>query len=685
MGSRIKEDEKHEKIIRGLAKREENRRCINCGALGPQYVCTNFSIFVCTNCSGVHREFTHRVKSISMAKFTAAEVDALQAGGNQRGREIFFKNWDSHRHTLPDSSYPDKVREFIKAVYVDRRYIGDKPPQRGKQGDREDIPNYRKSDYRSDSYPESQSPSYEYRFENNRYGNRPLSRGSDGGRYEDRGLHYDDTRSPGRYGPGRGRHDRSDRDRRFEDRFANDGLKSPGRFEYDRSRLDRSPYSDGDRRFEDRFANEARDPRRTNERPPTYPDYGSESSPPVRSVREILGDDIPALRIEDNIHTNGRIEDAKGLRSQAQPRKDLHTSSFGSSDNGASTAGSDLSLKRDNSGSLIDFGADSDIPAETVRSDPFGVTSLQPPAQCSSTGWALFDVNPGSEQKVETVPGLGAPLEAADPFRASKSGVEGLTTLATPMLDSWPSSLQQWTSVNPAMANRPSDQNLVVPGQAGVQLAQKGPAPVAAAAASVPAQNQESKPQNNQRSEIPEDLFTPSFLNMGMQLGHQFPLGGPSFMPLGSALPGVYVQGGFQGYGQRPKSKNPFDLPEETAQVPASAFPNMAVLQTALPNAPLPPFSNPGIRSAAPQWSQTAPVNQQPASFPSAGLPVGSGFFNQQPSTFMPPLLQQYSFTPAPSPDQFTGYQHGPQMFVPASGFGVPQSSTRPIGGNPFD
>lgn len=29
------------------------------------------------------REFSHRIKSVSMAKFTAAEVSALQAGGNE--------------------------------------------------------------------------------------------------------------------------------------------------------------------------------------------------------------------------------------------------------------------------------------------------------------------------------------------------------------------------------------------------------------------------------------------------------------------------------------------------------------------------------------------------------------------------------------------------------------------------
>lgn len=29
------------------------------------------------------REFTHRVKSVSMSKFTSQEVEALQNGGNQ--------------------------------------------------------------------------------------------------------------------------------------------------------------------------------------------------------------------------------------------------------------------------------------------------------------------------------------------------------------------------------------------------------------------------------------------------------------------------------------------------------------------------------------------------------------------------------------------------------------------------
>nr|KYP35385.1 putative ADP-ribosylation factor GTPase-activating protein AGD14 [Cajanus cajan] len=63
MASRLKEDEKNERVIRGLLKLEPNRRCINCNNLGPQYVCTNFWMFVCTNCSGIHQKFTHRVNN----------------------------------------------------------------------------------------------------------------------------------------------------------------------------------------------------------------------------------------------------------------------------------------------------------------------------------------------------------------------------------------------------------------------------------------------------------------------------------------------------------------------------------------------------------------------------------------------------------------------------------------------
>ncbi|KAL4571773.1 hypothetical protein LXL04_018538 [Taraxacum kok-saghyz] len=169
MSSR-KEEERNEKIIRGLMKLPPNRRCINCNSLGPQYVCTNFWTFVCMTCSGIHREFTHRVKSVSMSKFTSQEVESLQEGGNQRARETFLKDWDPREQRLPDNSNVDKVREFIKSVYVDKKFFASKAsgkPPRDTLGVRNNEDETRRA---SSYHSYSQSPPYDYQYEERRYG-----------------------------------------------------------------------------------------------------------------------------------------------------------------------------------------------------------------------------------------------------------------------------------------------------------------------------------------------------------------------------------------------------------------------------------------------------------------------------------------------------------------------------------
>ncbi|KAJ0928833.1 putative Arf GTPase activating protein [Helianthus annuus] len=170
MSSSRREEERNEKIIRGLMKLPPNRRCINCNSLGPQYVCTNFWTFVCMTCSGIHREFTHRVKSVSMSKFTSQEVEALQEGGNQRARETFLRDWDPREQRLPDNSNVDKVRDFIKSVYVDKNFFASKtsgkPPR-----DMLNHRNFEDETRRASSYHSySQSPPYDYQYEERRYG-----------------------------------------------------------------------------------------------------------------------------------------------------------------------------------------------------------------------------------------------------------------------------------------------------------------------------------------------------------------------------------------------------------------------------------------------------------------------------------------------------------------------------------
>ncbi|KAF8115989.1 hypothetical protein N665_0024s0015 [Sinapis alba] len=234
MGGGVKEEEKNERIIRSLLKLPHNKRCINCNSLGPQYVCTSFWTFVCTNCSGIHREFSHRVKSISMAKFTSQEVSALKEGGNQHAKDIYFKGLDQQMQSAAsDGSNVERLRDFIRQVYVNKRYTNDKnddKPPRGPMGD---------SETRSSSG--SRSPP------------------------------YNDRRYSGRSSPGPG--------------FDQANSKSPSR-----------PQVINDWRREDRFGGRKKAEEESHS-PEQVKDLGSASPPVSRPVREILGDSFIPLRV----------------------------------------------------------------------------------------------------------------------------------------------------------------------------------------------------------------------------------------------------------------------------------------------------------------------------------------------------------------------------------------------------
>ncbi|XP_017977069.1 PREDICTED: probable ADP-ribosylation factor GTPase-activating protein AGD14 isoform X1 [Theobroma cacao] len=314
MGSR-KEEERNEKIIRGLMKLPPNRRCINCNSLGPQYVCTNFWTFVCMTCSGIHREFTHRVKSVSMSKFTSQEVEALQNGGNQRARDIYLKDWDLQRQRLPDSSNADKIREFIKNVYVDRKYVGgktsDKPPR-----DMQSLRNHEDEIRRASSYHSySQSPPYDYQYEDRRYGKQAaavLSRkpGSDRGHYVGKVSSF--VYSPGRLS-----------DQMFEDRFANEG-SAP--------------------RVSDYSVSSGGDPFKSGTGSPNFQKDIGFSSPTAQPPRDVLSEDTQHQTINLFVDPSSK-KDAGGI---PRPQRTKSMGSFGSFDSNS------MSVKSYNSGIGLD-------------------------------------------------------------------------------------------------------------------------------------------------------------------------------------------------------------------------------------------------------------------------------------------------------------------------------------------
>ncbi|KAI5669407.1 hypothetical protein M9H77_19260 [Catharanthus roseus] len=334
---KIKEEERIERIIRGLVKFPENKRCINCNSLGPQYVCTTFWTFVCTNCSGVHREFTHRVKSVSMAKFSADEVAALQAGGNEQARKIYFKTWDPQRNSFPDGSNLQKLRDFIRHVYVDGKYTGERK-------------NDRISADKADHCSEQRSCEKSSQVARNNFFERLSSETANKTRRND--LHdrrsfenispmlryYFDERNSPRYKQEKLKSaSRRRRPPNFEivdDRFREDGERNARPFESKR-------YLDADSR------ERSNSPVSQNGRSKTCP-------PPVNPVKDILADKVPPPKLREP----PKADEVKNIECSNQVQKEAGSASAESIAKGKTNVVSTCNL--------IDFDGNPQPPATTA-------------------------------------------------------------------------------------------------------------------------------------------------------------------------------------------------------------------------------------------------------------------------------------------------------------------------------
>ncbi len=116
MATSKKMEEKYQRILRECQKRPENRSCFDCSGRGNQYVVLSFNTFVCTTCSGIHRELQHRVKSVGMSTFSTDEIKAIDKAGNAVARTTWMARWvEGQDMPIPPEGDESKIRSFVKA------------------------------------------------------------------------------------------------------------------------------------------------------------------------------------------------------------------------------------------------------------------------------------------------------------------------------------------------------------------------------------------------------------------------------------------------------------------------------------------------------------------------------------------------------------------------------------------
>lgn len=125
-----------EAALKELRKEASNKNCFICNERGPTYIDMDHSTFVCTMCGGILREFTFKIKGISMAVFSATEVKTLKtAGCNAGGAKIWLARFKGEK---PQPGDKDKVRSFIKEAFVSKKYIDKKSKHDESESDLED-------------------------------------------------------------------------------------------------------------------------------------------------------------------------------------------------------------------------------------------------------------------------------------------------------------------------------------------------------------------------------------------------------------------------------------------------------------------------------------------------------------------------------------------------------------------
>lgn len=118
--------------IRGLAKERHNKKCFVCQRMGPHsnVVVSPLHVFVCTQCSGIHRNFSHRVKGISAASFSEDEVAALEANGNKRERRKWLATYKESDCPIDDESSPAQIQRFMHRMFEKKEWYSAKPSRR---------------------------------------------------------------------------------------------------------------------------------------------------------------------------------------------------------------------------------------------------------------------------------------------------------------------------------------------------------------------------------------------------------------------------------------------------------------------------------------------------------------------------------------------------------------------------
>ena len=109
-------------FVNSLRRKPGNKACFDCNEKGVNYVVINFGVFVCSSCSGIHRQLNYKVKGLGMCNFTDSDVAVLKKWGNKKAKAFWMSDYNKTLYPTPDRNNDVKMKEFMRMKYVEKRF-----------------------------------------------------------------------------------------------------------------------------------------------------------------------------------------------------------------------------------------------------------------------------------------------------------------------------------------------------------------------------------------------------------------------------------------------------------------------------------------------------------------------------------------------------------------------------------